>query len=193
MHGVSDARQTDTHTAEPPVPETSVSEFVLVIGKIKVTTHPLLIISYQNWLKKGVRLLVVRFLYLLFPFRVRSNFFRSGKDLSLYLSIRRAIKQNVVIIVDITFSSYIQNFNLHSAVKINSICRGIYWGSSVRIWTQQTNKWAYIVHCEILEIWLYIEAEHQLFIDFVKAYDFLGGKSCVIILFSHLSQFNWWV
>ena len=48
MHGVSDARQTDVHTAEPLVPETSVSEFVLVIGKIKVTTHPLLIISYQN-------------------------------------------------------------------------------------------------------------------------------------------------
>jgi len=26
MHGISDARQTDIHTAEPLVPETSVSE-----------------------------------------------------------------------------------------------------------------------------------------------------------------------
>jgi len=48
MHGVSDARQTDIHTAEPLVPETSVSELVLVIGKIKVTNHPLLIKSQQN-------------------------------------------------------------------------------------------------------------------------------------------------
>jgi len=48
MHGVSDARQTDVHTAEPLVPETSVSEFVLVIGKINVTNHPLLIKYQQN-------------------------------------------------------------------------------------------------------------------------------------------------
>jgi len=27
------------------------------------------------------------------------------------------------------------------------------------------------VHCEILEIWEYSEAENQLFIEFVKAYD----------------------
>jgi len=31
------------------------------------------------------------------------------------------------------FSSYIQNFNLYSAVKINSICTGNYWGSTVWI------------------------------------------------------------
>jgi len=48
MHGVSDAKQTDIHTAELLAPETSVSEFVLVIGKIKVTNHPLLIKSQQN-------------------------------------------------------------------------------------------------------------------------------------------------
>jgi len=48
IHGVSDAIQTDIHTAEPLVPETCVSELVLVIGKIKVTNHPLLIKSQQN-------------------------------------------------------------------------------------------------------------------------------------------------
>jgi len=48
MHGVSDAKQTNIHTAELLLPETSVSEFVLVIGKINVTNHPLLIKSQQN-------------------------------------------------------------------------------------------------------------------------------------------------
>ena len=67
----------------------------------------------------------MRFLHLLFLTGLRRNFLRCGKNLSLYLSIRRSIKQNVFIEA-IIFSSYIKNFNLHSAVKINSISTGKY-------------------------------------------------------------------
>ena len=49
----------------------------------------------------------------------------------------------VVIIVDVTFASYVQNFNLHLAVNNKSICTGIFGGSSVWISTQQTNMCAY--------------------------------------------------
>ena len=37
------------------------------------------------------------------------------------------------------FFNHVQNFIQYSAVKINSICRGNYWGSSVWILTQKVN------------------------------------------------------
>jgi hypothetical protein len=36
----------------------------------------------------------------------------------------------------ITFSNYVQNFVQHPALKVNSICGGNYWGSSMWIPTQ---------------------------------------------------------
>ena len=39
----------------------------------------------------------------------------------------------------ITFAYYIENFVQHPAVKVNSICRGNYWGSSMWISMQQLN------------------------------------------------------
>ena len=47
-HEVIDARQTEIHTAEPPVPEPSVVQFELAIGKLKNTNHQALIKSQQN-------------------------------------------------------------------------------------------------------------------------------------------------
>jgi hypothetical protein len=56
---------------------------------------------------------------------------RGGRILS-YLFIGRAIKQTLVNYRDIS-----QNFIQYPAVKVNSICRGNYWGSSAWIFTQQ--------------------------------------------------------
>ena len=50
---------------------------------------------------------------------------------SLYLFIRRAIKQTVVILDAHLFASYIQNVIQHPAAKVNSICEGNYWESLV--------------------------------------------------------------
>jgi len=50
----------------------------------------------------------------------------------VYLCIRRAIKQTV--------GTIYKNFVQHPAVKVNSICRGNYWGSSMLISTQQVNN-----------------------------------------------------
>jgi len=55
----------------------------------------------------------------------------------LYLFIRRAIKQIVVIIEAYNFVKNIQNFIQHPAVKVNSIRRGNYWELSLWISTQQ--------------------------------------------------------
>jgi len=38
-----------------------------------------------------------------------------------------------------TFANYVQNFIQLPTVKVNSICRGNYWGESAWISTQQVN------------------------------------------------------
>ena len=61
---------------------------------------------------------------LLFLFGVRRNCLRSGSNRSLYLSIRRTIKQIAVIIGAYHFASNVQNIIQNPAVKFNSICNG---------------------------------------------------------------------
>ena len=46
VHGVSNVRQAEIHTAKPLVPEPSVLEVELAIEKLKVTNHQVLI-KYQ--------------------------------------------------------------------------------------------------------------------------------------------------
>jgi hypothetical protein len=48
VHGVSDVRQAEVHTAEPLVPEPSVLEVELATEKLKVTNHQVLIKSQRN-------------------------------------------------------------------------------------------------------------------------------------------------
>ena len=43
IHKVNDVRQTEIHTAEPLVPESSASEDELAIEKLKFTNHQVLI------------------------------------------------------------------------------------------------------------------------------------------------------
>ena len=48
VHGVHVVRQTETHAAEPLVPEPSALEFDLDIENLKVTNHQVLIRFWQN-------------------------------------------------------------------------------------------------------------------------------------------------
>jgi hypothetical protein len=48
VHGVHYVRQTETHTAEPLVPETSTFEVELAIKKLKIHKSPVLIRFQQN-------------------------------------------------------------------------------------------------------------------------------------------------
>jgi len=54
VHGVNDVRQTEIHTAEPRVTETSAFEVDLAIENLKFTNHQVLIKSLQNVLKQGL-------------------------------------------------------------------------------------------------------------------------------------------
>jgi len=97
VHGVNDISQTEIHTAEPLVPEPSAFEVEMAIEKLKNTNHQVLIISHQNWLKQGVEQFALRSINLLILSGIKRNCLRSGRSQTLYLFIRRVIKQTVVI------------------------------------------------------------------------------------------------
>jgi len=114
------------------VPETSAFEIEMAIAKPKRHKSPGI-----AQIPAEVGQFVLRSITLLIIFGIRRNSRRSGRSRLLYLFIRRVIKQIVVILRHITFANYIQNVIQHLAVKVNSICRGNYWGSSVWILMQQ--------------------------------------------------------
>ena len=93
----------------------------------------------------------------------------SGRNRSLYLSIRRLVKQIVVIIVPRHVSQLFTKFYLASC------CQGVlhmqrkYWCGFQR--NRSTTDHIFCIH-QILEKKLeYSEAVHQLFIDFTKTDD----------------------
>ena len=113
--------------------------------KAKINKSPVIVQIPGELIKAGCKTIHCE-IRRVFLFGIRRICLRSGKVLSLFMSIRRATKLIVVITVDINFASYVQHFILHLAVKIKSICTGIYCWSSVWTSTQQANKWAYILH-----------------------------------------------
>jgi hypothetical protein len=78
------------------VPEPRAFEVELAIEKSKKS--PGIDQIPTELIKAGVGQFTVRFMNLLFLFGTRRNCLRSGRSPSLYLSIRRAIKQTAVII-----------------------------------------------------------------------------------------------
>jgi len=62
-----------------------------------------------------------------------------GRSSIRNLTTRHAVVTRTHSSRDISLAKYVQNFIQHPAVKINSICRGNYWGSSLWISTLQVN------------------------------------------------------
>jgi len=98
IHGVNDVRQTEIHTTEPPVPEPSVFEVELAIEKLKRHKSPSIDQIPAESIKARVEQFIIRSVNLIILFGVRRNCLKSGRSQSLYLVIRRGIKQIVVTI-----------------------------------------------------------------------------------------------
>ena len=128
VHRVKGVRHTEIYTAEPLVLGSSAFEIELAIEKIKSHKSPGIEKIPGQLIKAGVEQFAMRSIKLLLIFEIRRNCVGSGRSRSLYISIRRAIKQIVVIIGAYHFTNYVQNIP-HPAVKVNSICRGNFWGS----------------------------------------------------------------
>ena len=115
------------------MPEPRAFEVEKVIGKLKRHKSQVLIHSQQNRLNQEVGQFALMSINLFNLFGIRRNCLRSGRSRSLYLSTRRAIKQTVVIIGAYHFLNLVRDFIQHPAFKVNAVCKGNYWGSSVWI------------------------------------------------------------
>jgi hypothetical protein len=89
----------------------------------------------------------------------------------LYLSIRRLIKQTVVIIEAYNFVNYVQNFIHHTAVKVNSIRITIRDHQCGFRRNRSTTDHIFRFSQILEDKWGYSEAVHQLCVDFQEAYD----------------------
>jgi len=118
VHTISDVRQTEIHTAEPLVPEPCAIEFEMDIEKLKGYKSPSIDQIPAELIKAGVEQFALRSINLLLLFGIRRNCLRSGRSRSLYLSIRRAIKQIVLIKESYHFCL------LHAKFHPTSCCQG---------------------------------------------------------------------
>jgi hypothetical protein len=96
IHGFNEVRQAEIHTAEPQVPEPSAFEVELAIEKLKRHKSPG--IDQILAIKGGVEQFTLTSINLLILIGISRNCLGSGRSQTMCLSIRRAIKQNVVII-----------------------------------------------------------------------------------------------
>jgi len=80
------------------VPERSAFEVDMGTEKLKIHKSPGIHQIPAEMFRAGGKQFTVRPINLLILFGIRRNCLRSGRSRSLYLSIRRAIKQTVVII-----------------------------------------------------------------------------------------------
>jgi len=98
VYGVHDVRQTEIHTAEPLVFELSASEVEMAIEKLKRHKSPGIGQIPAEFIKAEVKQFALRSINLFILFGIMKNCLRSERSRSLYLSIRRVIKQTVLII-----------------------------------------------------------------------------------------------
>ena len=89
VHGVSDVRQTEIHTAEPPVPEPSAFQVEMAIENVKRHKSPGIDQMPAAEIKAGCRTILYEIHNLLILFGIKRNCMRSRSSPSLYLFIRR--------------------------------------------------------------------------------------------------------
>jgi hypothetical protein len=135
VHGVNDVRHTEIHTVEPQVPEPSIFVFKLVIEKLISHKSPGIGQLTADLIKEVVEHFDIRSPNLFILFGIRKNFLRSGCSQSLFISIRKAIKQNVVTTGPHHLCQLRTKYFQCPAVKINSTCRENYCGSTMWIKT----------------------------------------------------------
>jgi hypothetical protein len=98
VHGVHDVRQMDIHPAEPLVPEPSLVEVEIAIGKLRSYKSPGTDQIPTELIKAGVKHNVLRYKNLSVLYRIRRNCHSSGRNLLLYQFIKRAMRLIVIII-----------------------------------------------------------------------------------------------
>jgi hypothetical protein len=97
IYRVNDVKQTEIHTADPLMPDSSASEIEMATEKLKRHKSPDIDQIPAKLIKARGRIFVLRSTSLLILFGIWRTCLSSGRSQSLYLFIRRVIKQIVVI------------------------------------------------------------------------------------------------
>ena len=79
VHGVNDVRQTEIHTAEPPVPEPSAFEVETAIENIKRYISPSIYQIPADFIK-GAGQVVLRSVSMVLVFGIRRNCLKNGRS-----------------------------------------------------------------------------------------------------------------
>jgi hypothetical protein len=132
VHRVRDVRQTEIQTAEQLVPDPRPLEVEIAIAKLKRFKSPGSDQIQAELIQAGGEILRTKIHKLINYIWKRKNFLISGRSLLFYQFTRMAIKLTVVIIVG--YHCY-QNSIQYSSLKVKSIHRLSYWGSSVWVST----------------------------------------------------------
>jgi hypothetical protein len=129
VHKSSAVRQIQVYTAEQLVPSPSRLEVEIAIAKLK---------KYKSQgsdeipelIQAGGKILLSA-IHKLIPFGIRKNCLISGRSLLLYQFTKRVTKLAVIIIVGYHCSQLHTKFFEYPLLKVKSIHRENYWGSSV--------------------------------------------------------------
>ena len=98
LHGVSDVRQTEIHTAESVVPEPSASDFEFTIEKLESQKSPSIDQIPAELINAGGRNIFCEIHKFIISIWNKEELPEEWKSRPLYLSVRRTMKQTVVII-----------------------------------------------------------------------------------------------
>jgi hypothetical protein len=97
-HGVHVVRQMDMHKAEPLVPEPSLAEVEVAIGKLKRYKSPGTDQSPAEFIKAEGKYYVLGYTNLFVLYGIRRNCHSNGRNLLLYQFVIRVIRLIVIVI-----------------------------------------------------------------------------------------------
>jgi len=120
------------------VPEPSAVDFELAFENLKVTNHRR-IDQIPAELRHGSRAIHYDIHKRMISIWKKEEFAEVWKESIIVPIYKKDDKTDCSNDRAYLFANNVQNFIQHPAVKINSICRGNYWGSSVWISTDQDN------------------------------------------------------
>jgi hypothetical protein len=132
-HGVSDGRKTEICTAEPLLPDLSTFAVGLALGKLKRHKSPGVDQIPAELIKAGGRKIHSDILKLINSIWNKEELPEQWNESVVVRIYRKGDKQTVTAIQVFHFCQLRTKFIQHPAIKVNSICRGNYWGSSVWI------------------------------------------------------------
>jgi hypothetical protein len=182
VHGVNDVRPTEIHTPEPLVPEVSAPEFERAIENLKRHKSPGVDQFPAELIKAGGRTIRSEIHKLINSTWNKEELPEQWEESIIVPIYKKGDKTDCSnyrgISLLLTTYKILSNILLS---RLTPYAEEIIGDHQCGFRRNKSTADRMLCICQILEKkWEYNEAVHQLFIDFKKAYDSLGGRFCII-------------